>query len=127
VWIVCGDNAPEQKERILSRAGATVFRISSGESGIQISELLKELGKRRISSLLVEGGGRVLGSFMESGFADECHFFYAPKILGDSHGTNMLSGATRAKIADAVPVYGLKTRKFGEDLLVSGRFREQLY
>lgn len=127
VWIVCGDNAPEQKERILSRAGATVFRIPGGESGIQIPELLKELGKRRISSILVEGGGRVLGSFMESGFADECHFFYAPKILADPGGTNMLRGTARVKIADAVPVYGLKTRKFGEDLLVSGRFREQLY
>jgi len=127
VWVVCGNNAPEQKERALSGAGAAILRIPAGRSRIQIRELLKELGKRRISSILVEGGGRVLGSFMESGFADECHFFYAPKILGDSGGTNMLSGAARVKIADAVPVYGLKTRRFGEDLLVSGRFREQLY
>ena len=127
VWVVCGGKASEQKERVLSGAGATVFRIPAGGAGIQIAELLRELGKRRISSILVEGGGRVLGSFMESGFADECHFFYAPKILADPEGINMLSGAARMKIADAVPVYGLKTKKFGEDLLVSGRFCEQLY
>jgi diaminohydroxyphosphoribosylaminopyrimidine deaminase / 5-amino-6-(5-phosphoribosylamino)uracil reductase len=127
VWVVCGNNAPEKKEQVLSKAGATVIRIRTGESGIEIPELLKELGKRRISNLLVEGGGRVLGSFMESGFADELHFFYAPKILADPAGISMLSGVPRVKIADAVPVYGLKTRKFGEDLLVSGRFREQLY
>jgi diaminohydroxyphosphoribosylaminopyrimidine deaminase/5-amino-6-(5-phosphoribosylamino)uracil reductase len=127
IWVVCGDNATEQKEQILSRSGATVIRIRAGKPGIEISGLLGELGKRRISNILVEGGGRVLGSFMESGLADEFHFFYAPKILADPGGKNMLSGVPRAKIADAVPVYGLRTRKFGEDLLVSGRFREQLY
>jgi diaminohydroxyphosphoribosylaminopyrimidine deaminase/5-amino-6-(5-phosphoribosylamino)uracil reductase len=127
VWIVCGEGAPEQKEKILSGAGAAVLRVPVGRSGIEISLLLRELGKRRISSIVVEGGGRVLGSFLESGFADECHFFYAPKILGDPDGMNMLSGRARMKISDAVPVYGLRTKRFGEDLLVSGRFYEQLY
>ena len=127
VWVACGDRAPEDRERILIEAGVTVIRVPAGNNGIEISELLKELGKRRISSPLVEGGGRVLGSFMESRLADECRFFYAPKILGDPGGKNMLQGPPRPKIADAVPVFGLKTRRFGEDLLVSGRFREHLY
>jgi diaminohydroxyphosphoribosylaminopyrimidine deaminase/5-amino-6-(5-phosphoribosylamino)uracil reductase len=89
--------------------------------------LLKELGRRRISSILVEGGGRVLGSFIQSGFADEFYFFYAPKILADPSGVSMLSGGSRLKIADCVRAYGISTRKIGDDLLVCGRFCEQLY
>ena len=75
-----------EKERALSGAGVQVLRVESGDSGVDIASALKELGRKRISSILVEGGGRVLGSFLESGFADEFHFFYAPKILGDPAG-----------------------------------------
>jgi diaminohydroxyphosphoribosylaminopyrimidine deaminase/5-amino-6-(5-phosphoribosylamino)uracil reductase len=89
--------------------------------------LLEELGGRRISTILVEGGGRVLGSFIQSGFADEFYFFYAPKILADAGGVSMLSGRPRLRIADCIRAYGTSARKLGEDLLVYGRFREQLY
>ena len=127
VWVVCGQDALARRERSLGRAGVQVIRVPSGEFGVDLECLLKELGRRRISSILVEGGGRVLGSFIQNGFADEFYFFYAPKILADPSGVCMLSGRPRLKIADCVRAYGISTRKLGEDLLVCGRFREQLY
>jgi diaminohydroxyphosphoribosylaminopyrimidine deaminase/5-amino-6-(5-phosphoribosylamino)uracil reductase len=127
VFVVCRQEASGQRERILRGAGVDVLRIGSGDSGLDVSSLLMELGRRRMSSILVEGGGRVLGSFIESGFADEFYFFYAPKILGDPGGVKMLSGRPRLKIADCIRTYGITTRKFADDLLVSGRFRERLY
>lgn len=125
VWVVCGNEAPAGRERDLAGPGVQVLRMSS--AAIELGGLLTELGKRRISSLLVEGGGRVLGSFLESGLADAFHFFYAPKILGDPGAISMLAGSSRSRIADAVPVFGMKTRKFDGDLLVSGTFRGQPY
>jgi diaminohydroxyphosphoribosylaminopyrimidine deaminase/5-amino-6-(5-phosphoribosylamino)uracil reductase len=92
-----------------------------------VGGLLKELGQNSISSLLVEGGGHVSASFMESGHADEFYFFYAPKILGDPRGLSMLSGGPRFHMADCVKAYGLSIRKLGEDLLIRGRLREELY
>lgn len=127
VWIVCRQEASVKNESALSGAGVQVLRVGSGDSGVDVSSLLEELGRRRISSVLVEGGARVLGSFLEGGFADEFHFFYAPKILGDPGGVNMLNCRPRLRIADCVRAYGITTKKFAEDLLVSGRFREQLY
>jgi len=127
VWVICSDLAPDGKEPALRDLGLGVIRVASGERGLELPQVLKELGKRRISSLLVEGGGRTLGSFMEAGLADELFFFYAPKILGDREGVVMLHGKPRSRIADAVPVFGIKTRKFGDDLLVTGRFREKIY
>jgi diaminohydroxyphosphoribosylaminopyrimidine deaminase / 5-amino-6-(5-phosphoribosylamino)uracil reductase len=127
VWVVCREDASAHKERTLVNAGVHVIRVPARESGVDLPCLLKELGRRRISSILVEGGGRVLGSFIQNGFADEFYFFYAPKILADSSGVSMLSGRPRLKIADCVRAYGISTRKLGEDLLVCGRFREQLY
>ncbi len=127
VWVVCRQDASGENENALSGAGVHVLRIMSGDSRVDIPLLLKELGRRRISSILVEGGGRVLGSFLESGFADEFHFFYAPKILGDPCGVNMLNCRPRLRIADCVRAYGITTKKFAEDLLLSGRFRKQIY
>ena len=127
VWTVCRQDASARREQTLRNAGIHVLRVTSGGSDIDLAALVKELGRRRISSLLVEGGGRVLGSFLQSGLADEFHFFYAPKILADPGGASMFSGGPRLKIADCVRAYGIRTRKISEDLLVSGRFREQLY
>jgi len=127
VWVVCRRDAPACREQTLVSAGVHVIRVPGGESGVDLPFLLKELGRRRISSILVEGGGRVLGSFIQNGFADGFYFFYAPKILADPSGVCMLSGRPRLKIADCVRAYGIGTRKLGEDLLVCGRFGEQLY
>ena len=127
VWAVCRQDASDMREQTLRNAGIHVLRVASEGSGLDLASLLKELGRRRISSLLVEGGGRVLGSFLQSGLADEFHFFYAPKILADPGGASMFSGRPRLKIADCVRAYGIRTKKISEDLLVSGRFREQLY
>ncbi len=127
VWVVCRQDASGKRERTLSGAGIQVLRVASGDPGVDLASLLKELGRKGISSILVEGGGRVLGSFLESGTADEFYFFYASKILGDPGGVSMLSSRPRLKIADCVRTYGITTRKFSDDLLLSGRFREQLY
>jgi len=127
VWIVCRQDASASRERTLASAGVHVIRVPSGESGVDLPYMLKELGRRGISSILVEGGGRVLGSFIQNGFADEFYFFYAPKILGDPGGVRMLSCGPKLKIADCVRACGITTKKFADDLLVSGRFREQLY
>ena len=125
VWVVCGRDAPGASEKALIEAGVRVIRLPA--ETIEIDGLLRELGQSRLSHLLVEGGGHVLGSFIESGAADEFYFFYAPKILGDPRGVSMLSGGPRQNITDCFRAYGMNIRKLGEDLLIAGRLREQLY
>jgi len=57
-----------------------VIRISTGASFIP--EVLSALFDSGLQSLLVEGGARILGMFLESGIWDECHIFKAPLRLG---------------------------------------------
>ncbi len=127
VWIVCATRAPAAREEALKKAGAQVIRLPAGKAGIDLSALLEHLGKNQLSSLLIEGGGHVSGSFIDSGHADEFYFFYAPKILGDPRGVSMLSGGARPRMADCLKVHGIHTKKLGEDLLLCGRFGERLY
>ena len=51
-----------------------------------IGELLDELGRRRFTNVLVEGGGEVLGGFLDAGEIDEVHVFVAPRLAGGAVG-----------------------------------------
>jgi diaminohydroxyphosphoribosylaminopyrimidine deaminase / 5-amino-6-(5-phosphoribosylamino)uracil reductase len=75
----------------------------------------------------VEGGGRVLGAFLDQQLADSCYFFYAPKVLGDAEAIPMVQGGPRLDMAEALPVHDLRVKRFGEDVMLSGRFHKELY
>ena len=101
--------------------------ISDSDRGVHLGSLLEELGRRGITSLLVEGGGGTLGGFIEAGLADAFFFFYAPKILGDEAGVPLAAGRTVYEMKAAEKVYDVRVRRFREDIMISGRFREDLY
>ena len=145
VWVACSEHAPAENEAQLRDAGVDVLRLPVLESGfggstrpggcdgadgacrVDPAALLRELGKRNITSVLVEGGGSVHGAFIDARLADEFHFFYAPKVLGDRDSVPMVSGSPRESMADALPVHDIRVRRFGGDVLLSGRFREEIY
>lgn len=125
--VVCGLDAPGAPEAALREAGADVLRLPSDAEGIRLPELLKALGAMGIASVLVEGGASVHGAFIENGLADDFCFFYAPRILGDPMGIPMIRGKARERIADAVPAYDLRVRRFGQDVMLTGRLTEHPY
>ncbi len=127
VWAAGREDASPRRRQALTDAGVNVLALPAGPSGIDLAALLRELGRCGFNSVLVEGGARIIGAFMEQDLGDEFYFFYAPKILGDPQGVPLVSGSPRQRMADAVPVYDLRVRRFGEDVLLSGRFRKELY
>lgn len=127
LWIACGEDAPLDREEPLLERGAQVLRLPLTDNHVHLKSLLKELGKLPLTSVLVEGGAQILGAFIEEGLADAFHFFFAPKILGDPKGIPMIRGKLREKMAEAIPTHGMRVRCFGEDVMLSGRFQENLY
>ncbi len=127
LWLACSENAPKEKEKALVDAGASVIRIRWDRKGVDLSCLLDELGKRQINSLLVEGGARTMGSFIDEGLADAFFFFYAPKILGDEEAVPVVAGRSVDRMAAATSAYEIQVKRFDGDIMVSGRFHELLY
>lgn len=84
--IVCTslENLPSHRADQLRRSGVTVVGVPTGDDGVlSIPALLRMLGKDfAISSVLVEGGGRVLARCLAEGVLDELHAFVAPIVLG---------------------------------------------
>jgi diaminohydroxyphosphoribosylaminopyrimidine deaminase / 5-amino-6-(5-phosphoribosylamino)uracil reductase len=127
VWAACTEDAPAQKESELSAAGVMVLRLPGDKGRVDLASLLKECGKHLLTSLLVEGGSRVAGAFLNHRLADDFHFFYAPKILGDPEAVSMIRGFFGTRMADALPVYDLRVRRFGADVMLSGRLHQDIY
>jgi diaminohydroxyphosphoribosylaminopyrimidine deaminase/5-amino-6-(5-phosphoribosylamino)uracil reductase len=127
VWVACTEDAPQQKESELREAGAVVLRLPGQRGHVDLLSLLKECGKRQITSLLVEGGSRVVGAFFQHHLADDCYIFYAPKILGDLQAVPMVQGIPGNSMSEALPVYDLRFRRFGDDVMLSGRFHKEIY
>lgn len=113
--------APEEKVRRFEELGAEVLRFPPDREGrVPLRALLEELGKREVLHLLVEGGGRVHGSFLDEGIADNILFFIAPMIIGDTEAPGPVQGCAPTSLAGLPRVRNVEIERFGEDILVRG-------
>jgi diaminohydroxyphosphoribosylaminopyrimidine deaminase/5-amino-6-(5-phosphoribosylamino)uracil reductase len=92
--------------------------LPRGERGIAADSLLRELGRRRLTNVLVEGGAAVLGSFFDADQVDEVHAFVAPRLLGGLGARSPLAGQGRPRIADAGRFEVSKVLRLGDDCLI---------
>ena len=117
--IATGEAVDGQKAARIQATGARVLKLPLCNERVDLSALLDHLGQTGITSLLVEGGGRVSGSFLSEGRVDKICFFYAPKILA-GEGIPMCSGPGPERMASAVALADMKVTHFGDDILVEG-------
>jgi diaminohydroxyphosphoribosylaminopyrimidine deaminase/5-amino-6-(5-phosphoribosylamino)uracil reductase len=115
--IAVGENAPADRLRRLADAGVTLVRLPSRGDRVGLPELLADLHMRQIRSVLVEGGARVHGAFLEAGLIDRVAVFIAPRLIGGHDATPMTTGAGLA-LKQALRLGPLAIRPVGEDLLI---------
>ena len=104
----------------LEERGVEVLPLPLEEGQVSLPALLRELGSREITSLLVEGGAEVHGSFFQAGLVDKVYFFFAPKIIGGRDAVPMVGGRGAAVIADSVALSGLRVRRINGDIMIEG-------
>ena len=120
--IFTGPQAPERKARALESKGAEVIRVPLSAAGVDLESVLAELGKREIASLLVEGGSRVLTSFIEGRLADKIILTLSPKLIGGKTALSFLEGEGAASIKDSLPVKNVRCFPVGDDRMIEGYF-----
>jgi diaminohydroxyphosphoribosylaminopyrimidine deaminase/5-amino-6-(5-phosphoribosylamino)uracil reductase len=124
-WIFCADDLEnQQSERRLAAAGAVIKKVARQADGnLSLQEVLAELGRCQINSVLVEGGGRIHSSLLRTGLADEAYFFHAPVLLGND-GVAVMDGFGGQKVSDGIRLQGVEYRRYGDDMLLHGYFRQ---
>jgi diaminohydroxyphosphoribosylaminopyrimidine deaminase/5-amino-6-(5-phosphoribosylamino)uracil reductase len=122
-WIFCGCLVDKKKRSKLEEAGAVVKTVPVSKGALNLKAVLTELGKAQVTSVLVEGGSNVHGSFLQANLADQILLFVAPVFLGDQ-GVPLasFSGKKEGRLSQLKIT---STRRYGDDVLIDGRFNHK--
>jgi diaminohydroxyphosphoribosylaminopyrimidine deaminase/5-amino-6-(5-phosphoribosylamino)uracil reductase len=121
-WIICANGAPRQRAGALEVAGCILHHVPRAHGQLSLPVVLDLLGAHGMTNVLVEGGGCLLGSFVDQRLADEFHIYVAPLLIGGVQAVSGLSGRGAATIREALRLPGKTTiRRLGNGWFVRAR------
>ncbi len=94
--------------------------VFPGSGRVPIVPLLEEFGQRGMTSILVEGGGQVLGSFLDEHQLDEVDVYVAPIIEGGDHHNIPVRGKGSVAMNDALRLGSSEMTRVGVDMRIRG-------
>jgi diaminohydroxyphosphoribosylaminopyrimidine deaminase/5-amino-6-(5-phosphoribosylamino)uracil reductase len=121
VLIAVGPAAPDAARHALEHAGCDVCLFASDDPAERLAGLVRELGRRRMTNVLVEGGGRLVGSLFDAGCVDEVHAFVAAKLLGGAAAATPIGGQGIDQMAHARLLDHPQIERIGDDIYIHGR------
>ncbi len=121
--LVAVANAPEEKSAKLCAAGAQVVPVAAADGSVDLQALLKVLGEQEITSVMVEGGGRLVGSLFDLGLVDKVIAYIAPVVLGGRDSPTPVAGAGSATMEEALRLKRTRVEVIGEDVIMTGYVR----
>ncbi|HEY2989724.1 MAG TPA: bifunctional diaminohydroxyphosphoribosylaminopyrimidine deaminase/5-amino-6-(5-phosphoribosylamino)uracil reductase RibD [Candidatus Binatia bacterium] len=117
--IVSGSRVSSRKVQAIQKLGAEVWRFPLRGGAVPLASVLKKMGQREMTSLMIEGGATIATAALKEKVVDRVCFFYAPKIIGGD-GLDMIAPLGIKKTAGSVQIRDLAVQKIGDDLLVTG-------
>jgi diaminohydroxyphosphoribosylaminopyrimidine deaminase/5-amino-6-(5-phosphoribosylamino)uracil reductase len=118
--IITGDSVSEDKKIRLEAQGAKIIKAPVKNSLIDLDQLMDSLGALGITSLLIEGGSRVIASALAAKIVDKVIFFYGPKIMGGDDGVPVCQGLGPDLMDGCISVKNIDVRRFGDDVMIEG-------
>lgn len=97
-----------------------VEQVEGPPGRVGLGGLLDELGRRRMTNVLVEGGGEALGGFFDAGLVDRVMIFVAPLIIGGADATPAVAGTGVEQVEKALKLQDCRTTSVGPDVLIQG-------
>jgi diaminohydroxyphosphoribosylaminopyrimidine deaminase/5-amino-6-(5-phosphoribosylamino)uracil reductase len=119
--IAASGRISEESARRLKESGCEVLVLPEKAGVPDVGALLDELGRRRMTNVLVEGGGGVLGSFLDAAAIDEVHVFIAPKLAGGRGAVTPVGGLGAEAIRHALTLVEMSAVDVAGDVYVHGR------
>jgi diaminohydroxyphosphoribosylaminopyrimidine deaminase/5-amino-6-(5-phosphoribosylamino)uracil reductase len=123
VIVAAADSAPKSAVQFLTERQVEVVHCAGSQHAERLDSLLVELGRRRMTNVMAEGGGRLLGTLFEMRAIDEVHVFIAPKFVGGAGATSPIAGFGVNQIAEALALAEITIEELDGDVYVHGRVR----
>lgn len=123
-WIFTTKSADRERQQLLETRGVTVIRVkTTSNRQVDLHELLHHLAHRGVNSLLIEGGARIITSFLGEQLVDQFMITITPFIVGGLHGVEKLLCSRMIKkpgINYFPKIKNYQHHRLGQDLVVWG-------
>ena len=105
----------KMKQKRLSQNNKVKFIFLDKEK-FSFKEMLEEIGKMGIDSVLLEGGESLISLAFKEEVIDAGEIFVANKILGDKNAKPFISGFSKDKMEEAILLNNVKNNIYGENV-----------
>jgi len=120
--IICSDKLDQKslqkKEKLHSKKGVEIqsFKLNQNKR-LPLADILIYLHKRKIASILLEGGAELGYSFLKENFVDKLYYFVAPKLYGGDDGISAFTGKGPELMKDALDLNIEEFKRLGDNYL----------
>jgi diaminohydroxyphosphoribosylaminopyrimidine deaminase/5-amino-6-(5-phosphoribosylamino)uracil reductase len=117
VWLLCTQQAPVSAREVLQAKGVEVIEVASNEQGrVDARAAARALGDRRLTRVLIEGGGEVAATFLAADLVDRVTSCQAGLLLG-ADSRSAVGPLALQKLGFAPRFTLVRTRIAGGDVL----------
>ena len=116
--LTCSDN--KKKKLMLERAGADVCVLPALGGRVDLNAALENMAARNVQMLMVEGGPKVLSSFMAAHLCDSLALFTSSCVMGKGYGLG--EELCFNSVEESIRLKETSLRRVGEDMLLEGVF-----
>ncbi len=100
------------------KAGCRVLVVGEKDGHVDLQELMHRLGQENIDSVLLEGGGTLNWSALESGVVQKVMTYIAPKLFGGRDAKTPVEGEGFPSPSEAVRLKNSRMTRLGGDILI---------
>ncbi len=108
------------RRSVFQKQGIELLTLPVIQGRVSLPALLKELGRRGVMSLLVEGGSEMNAAMLKAKLVDRIRLYVAPLLLGGQNAKGLIGGDSPARLASAIPLNHMVLRFLGDDVVVEG-------
>jgi len=113
--VITSKKSPAHWRRHLPLEGVTVITLPWKRGGVDLRAALRALGRMNITSVLVEGGGEMLGAMFDAQLVDRVALFHAPIIIGGRLAVPAVGGKGVARVRQAVRLRDCQWQRIGKN------------
>lgn len=122
--VAVGETVDPVRRQRLEDAGCEVLTCPGPNTETRLRSLLCALGRRRLTNVLVEGGGQLLGSLFDLRLVDEAHVFVAAKLVGGQAAPGPVGGQGLELIPSLPSLVEPRIEILDQDVYIAGRLRD---
>jgi diaminohydroxyphosphoribosylaminopyrimidine deaminase / 5-amino-6-(5-phosphoribosylamino)uracil reductase len=118
--IATDSNLSAEKKEALQKTGAELLELPAAKGVIDLERVFQALGKRQITSVVVEAGGILLGSLFDNNLVDKVVAFFSPLIIGGEKARPAVAGKGFERLSQCTRLKLVKVDTIGDDIMVIG-------